>query len=215
MRISDTHRPRKTVPEIIVRSILIPIGIGGLVSGCANRVDGFDIAADYTFENPAYSEPDSMFMIDSKPVLATIAGAVPGVSEMALRKSVADGMSAVPPIVCCAGADKNFKARAPLSVMREPVGAGREWPIDENRYRVAWSFDAKGAATGVSPVRVTAAASLYRGRDLLTQADGRLDLSAAQAGAVPEAAMIALVKTVEGELTFYPSSLVVPNGGGG
>jgi hypothetical protein len=197
------------------------LAAGGMIATGPSRADGFAISADYTYESPAYSEPDSMFMIDSKPVLAVIEGAVPGMSDTALQDSVRFGMISSPPVVCCAGADKNFKARAPLIMVSERAGSvlsdgggdsPRDPPGDRAQYRVAWNFGGANPTDGAPGTRITATASLYHGGDLLTQANGKLDLPA---GSVAPEAVAELVKTVEGKLTFYPSSLVVPNGGGG
>ncbi|HVJ55660.1 MAG TPA: hypothetical protein VM689_24575 [Aliidongia sp.] len=207
------------------------IAVIGMTVAGVSRAEEFDISANYTYENPTYSEPDSMFMIGFKPVTTTIEGTVPGLSDEALSQSVRVGMRSSPPVVCCSGADQNFRARAPLVVVLEQRAssgggddAGRdrvlpaqdEAPGDDRRqYAVEWKFTKSAPADGTAGVQVAAYASLYHGSDLLTQASGKLELPAAQAAAVPAEAMTALIRTVEGKLVPYPTSLVVPIAGGG
>jgi len=189
--------------------------LGSTLSGCTSQVDGFDVSARSIFENPDYSEGDSLFMIGFTPVLAQIDGELPGLPDAALRQSVAEGMKSSPPIVCCAGADRNFTAPAALTVVRAEPGTGNARATDGFPYHVQWRFSTRAPIANRDEPGITAFASLYHGRDLLTQATGSLDLPAADTATIPPAAVAALVRTVEDRLAFFPSSLEVPPAGGG
>ncbi len=188
--------------------------LGSTLSGCTSQVDGFDVSARSIFENPDYSEGDSLFMIGFTPVLAQVDGELPGLPDAALRQSVAEGMKSAPPIVCCAGADRNFTAPAALTVVRAAATENAQ-ASDGFPYHVQWRFSTRAPIDSRDSPSITAFASLYHGRDLLTQATGSLELPAADTSTVPPAAVAALVRTVEDRLAFFPSSLEVPPAGGG
>jgi hypothetical protein len=217
----ETTKPANAVGLSMRTAAVALVVLGGIFASGASQAAEFAISADYTYENANYSAPDSMFMIDSKPVTVAIAGNVPGLSEQALARGVRVGMISSPPITCCAGADADFRAQAPLIIIREQAGTpasdgggsdasadDKSASNDQSTYTVAWNFASDNADGGT---RITATANLYHGSELMTQAYGKLDLASSTVS--PEA-MTALVENVEGKLTPYPAALASGNEGG-
>jgi|GEM_PF-5549128 hypothetical protein len=184
-----------------------PLFILSAVAGCAENT-GASIQA--TSQDPGYSWPDSFFMLDTKPVQVVVSGAVSGLSETSLRRSVAAGMESAAPITCCAQAGDDFKAKAPLVFTPGITSVG-------GRYHVVWRFQEVQPVPIVgsaAPLVISASAELYRGGDPLTRAQGRIIVRAGDS-AGSERAMVELVRKVEKRLTPFPNWWMGGGEGGG